>query len=176
MSELTQLRPVGQGRFRPAEDWFVHTVDNRIHRVLAATNAERVLDTLHVLCAHLDPAVDVWMRDQRSGAQWEGHAVALPDVREAVGRLRLPIASYGGVELSLFTGDDQLSLTTDLLLVIYARTDRWTFRLEEGGFVARDSAPPPTWRLAPDALRPAPALRDALDSAAARLGLQAIAS
>lgn len=176
MSELSQLRPVGYGRFRPSEDWFVHEVEREVHRVLIGTNAERVLDTLHALCTHLDPAIDVAVRDERTGAQWEGHGLALPDVREAVGRLRLPLASYGGVELSLFTGDDQLSLTPELLLVIYARTDRWTFLLEEMGFVERDRVPAPTWRLTANALRPAPALQQALGSAAARLSLQDIAS
>lgn len=172
MSELSQLRPTGHGRFHPAGDWFVHVVEQEIHRVVIGTNAERVLDTLHTLCLHLDPAVDIVMRDQRTGQQWEGHLLPLPEVREAVGRLRLPLASYGGVELSLFTGDDQLSLTPELLLVIYARTDRWTFLLEEIGFVARAMIPPPTWRLADGALRPAPALREALEAIASRLGLQ----
>jgi hypothetical protein len=174
MSELSQLRPSGRGRFHPSEDWFVHGVEQEIHRVVIGTNAERVLDTLHALCLHLDPAVDIALRDQRTARRWDGYVLPLPEVREAVGRLRLPIASYGGVELSLFTGDDQLSLTPELLLVIYARTDRWTFLLEEIGFVAREVMPPPTWRLADQALRPAPALHDALEAVATRLGLHVV--
>lgn len=182
MSELTQLRPAGQSRFRPGEDWFVHTVldslapgDAPIHRVVVGTNAERVLDTLHAMCVYLDPAVDVAVSDRRSGARWEGALLALPDVRETVGRLRLPLASYGGVELSVYTGDDQLTLTAELLLVVHARTDRWTFLLDELGFVERADIPRPTWRLADGALRPANALFESLVAAANRLGLQEVA-
>ncbi len=183
MSELTQLRPSARSRFRPAEDWFVHSLvapsaqaDAPIHRVVVGTNAERVLDTLHAMCVYLAPAVDFALHDRRSGMRWEGALLALPEVRETVGRLRLPLASYGGVDLSVYTGDDQLTLTAELLLVVQARTDRWTFLLDELGFLERREMPRPTWRLASDAWYPARSLYEALEAAAHRLGLQAMTS
>ena len=64
-------------------------------------NAERALDLFHTLSANLPPAVDVAIEDVRRGRTWRGVGLALPDVRDAVARLKLPISAYGGVELAV---------------------------------------------------------------------------
>lgn len=158
-------------RHRAVDDWFVVSRVSALWCTQVVTTAERTVDLLHALSQQLDPAVDVHCEDVRRARRWSGTLLPLPDVREVVGRLRLPLASYGGVELSLYTPEDQLSLTPELLLVIYARTDRWTFLLEGMGLVERESAPPPTWIPDREALRAAPALEAALTTAVARLSL-----
>lgn len=172
MSELAALSATGTGRFRAEPEWFVvgHHGGMRCTRIGAT--AERAVDLLHALSVLLDPAVDVHINDVRTGRRWSGALLALPDVRDVLGRLRLPLASYGGVEVTLYTSEDQLSLTPELLLVIYARTDRWTFLLDGLGLVEREEMPLPTWWPARDGLRPVPPLDAALAGAAARLGLR----
>jgi hypothetical protein len=133
-------------RFRRESDWFVASRRGSIHVASVGTIGERAVDLLRALAVHLDPAVDVVLESLRDGAVWEGRLLALPDVREAIGRLRLPLAMYGGVELTLVTPEDQLTLTPELAIVIYARSDRWLFLLEGMGLVERAAAPPPVWR------------------------------
>lgn len=171
MSELSSLAQAESVRVRDAGDWFVVSTSDGIVRTCVGATTERVVELWYALSVHLDPAVDVRIHDMRTARIWAGSLLALPDLRETFGRLRLPLSSYGGVELSLFTGDDQLTLTPELLLVIYARTDRWSFLLDGMGLVERGALPRPTWIPSRSVLRPEPQLELALQTAAERLGL-----
>src|SRR5580704_11603061 len=79
---------------------------------------------------------------------WRGERVALPDVQDAVGRLKVPLASAGGVELSVFSADDQLTLNPHLELFIYARSDRWYYFLTGMGLEERQILRTKRWKLA----------------------------
>ncbi|AMW05055.1 hypothetical protein [Gemmatimonas phototrophica] len=171
MSELTSLAQAGRHRFRDATDWFVMTSHEGFTTTKVGASSERVVDLWHALSAYLDPAVDVRLHDVRTARTWTGSLLALPDVRETMGRLRLPLSAYGGVELTVGTGNDQLSLTPEMLLVIYARTDRWGFLLDGLGLVEREVPPRPTWIPSRSTLRPESQLEQALQTAAERLGL-----
>jgi hypothetical protein len=85
-----------------------------------------------------------------------------------MGRLRLPLAACGGVELSLFTDSDQLTLTPEMLLVIYAHTDRWTYLLDGLGLLERPDMAVPVWLPTRDLLRPDTQFAHALHAAADR--------
>ena len=61
----------------------------------------------------------------------------LPDVRDTIARLKLLLARFGGVELSVYTPEDQLTLNPHLELFIYSRTDRWLYLLEGEGWRSR---------------------------------------
>lgn len=174
MSELVALAQADAHRFRGGDDWFVQSqVQGTMCSRVGAT-ADRVVDIWHALTLHLDPAVDVYIDDVRSGRQWEGTLLALPEVREAIGRLRLPLAAYGGVEISVYTDQDQLTLTPELVLVIYARTDRWAFLLDGLGVLERPDIPPPVWVPTRRTLRPEPQLADVLQATAERLALHEV--
>lgn len=159
-------------RFRRDTDWFVVSRYAGVHAARIGTTSERAVDLLPTLATHLDPAVDLYVEDLRDGECWEGLSLALPDVREVLGRLRLPLATYGGVEIALVTAEDQLTLTPELELVVYARTDRWLFLLDGMGLAERAAPPPPVWRGSRASLTPAPDLSAALAAAAERLGLR----
>ena len=58
-------------------------------------------------------------------------------MRDVVARLRLLIARYGGMELSVFDAEDQLSLNAHLELYIYSRSDKWLYLLEGRGLEER---------------------------------------
>ena len=126
-------------RFRPVPDWFVSRTRGGLSEVFAWANAERIVSVFHALTEHLDPAVDVSVESRREGRTWRGELLPLPDVRDVVGRLQLPLAMYGGVEVCVYTPDDQLTLTPGLALVIYARSDRWLYLLEGMGFSERET-------------------------------------
>lgn len=149
-------------RFRPVPDWFVASRRGGVHELFAWSNAERIVNVLHALSAHLDPAVDLVLASSRDAQSWRGELLPLPDVRDALGRLQSPIASYGGVELSIYSPDDQLTLTESLGLVIYARSDRWVYLLEGMGFEERAEAPPPSWEATGTPLGEAPELERAI--------------
>ena len=171
----------GQGkRFRSQSDWFiVSTLERDVGKVYVAqvgTTGERAVDLMHGLAFHLDPAVDVVIDSARDRKAWEGHLLALPDVRDAIGRLKLTLATYGGVELSLYTPDDQLSLSPELALVVYSRTDRWLYLLEGMGLEERTVAPPPVWHPSRDRIAPAPELAESIRAAVERLALVQVTS
>lgn len=172
-NEMSPLGSDEAGRFRPMSDWFVASRDGDIFVARIGTTAERAVDLMHALAVHLDPAVDVVVTDRRSGVEWQGVDIALPDLRDVLGRLRFPLATYGGVELSVFGPDDQLTLTPELLLVIYSRSDRWFFLLDGLGLSERAEPPAAAWSPARSMLAPSPELAAAVTSAAERLGLLA---
>jgi len=114
----------------------------------------------------------VVMDDLRSGRSWKGDAVPLPDVREAIARLKNLLARYGGVELSVFTGEDQLTLNPYLELYIYARSDRWLYLLEGKGLEEQGQVHPKSWKTQRQHFPAAPDLVNAVTAAAERLALQ----
>jgi hypothetical protein len=161
-------------RFRSGADEFTFAEADGHYEARVATNAERAVDLLYVLSEQLPPAVDVWLEDVRGRRAWRGLDVALPDVREAVARLKVTLAAYGGVELAVYSPDDQLTLTPDLELYVYARSDRWLYILQGKGLVETHTPEPETFALTAEQLGDAPELADALDSAAGRLGLDRV--
>lgn len=170
-NEILLMGSAAAERFRAVSDWFVASMRYGVHVARVGTTAERAVDLMHALSVHLDPAVDVVMSDRRTGTEWVGYGVALPDLRDALGRLRLPVATHGGVELTVFGPDDQVSLTPELLVVIYSRSNRWSFLLDGLGLVERTTPPKPVWTPTRSMVHPSPDLFTALSAAAARLGL-----
>ena len=161
-------------RFRSGADEFTFAEADGHYEARVATSAERAVDLLYVLAEQLPPAVDVWLEDVRGHRAWRGVEVPLPDVREAVARLKVALAAYGGVELAVYGPDDQLTLTADLELYVYARTDRWLYVLQGKGLVETQTPEPETYALTPDQLGDAPELADALEAAAVRLALERV--
>lgn len=168
---------IGLGtRFRSHTDWFVAGKRGDIQMAQVGTTGERAVDLLHALAFHLDPAVDIVIDSVRDAKAWHGSFLALPDVRDAIGRLKLTLSTYGGVEISLFTPDDQLTLTPELELVVYARTDRWLYLLEGMGLEERAAHPASVWQPSRKRLAPAPELSDSIRAAVDRLALAPIPS
>jgi len=159
-------------RFRSGSDGFTfeRTPENYFEAHVAA-NAERAVDLLYVLSEHLPPAVDVTIMDRRARRSWEGTDVALPDVRDALARLKVPMATYGGVDVTIYTADDQLSLNAELDLYAYARSDRWLYLLQAKGLEHYGAVSNKPWRAQPWDRAAAPVLSSAIAAAAERLTL-----
>jgi hypothetical protein len=158
-------------RFRTSADGFSFLKEEEFYSAHLVANAERVVDLFDALLEHLPPAVDVYVKDARTGRRWEGTSVALPDVRDVVARLKAPLARFGGVELSVFTAEDQITLNPVLELFIYARSDQWLYILQGKGLEQRRAVRTRSWKLGRVEHPPAPELSEAVAESALALGL-----
>lgn len=158
-------------RFRTGVDGFTFIKESDYYAAHVVANAERVVDLFHALTEHLPPAVDVAVQDVRGGKAWQGEKLALPDVRESVARLKTPLASFGGVEIAVFSPEDQITLNPHIELFIYARTDQWLYILQGKGLKEQRAVRTKSWKFKREDYGPAPELSDALAAAVERLGL-----
>jgi hypothetical protein len=161
-------------RFRANSDGFTfeESEAGRLFTAHVVANAERVVDLFYALAEQMPPAVDVAIEDLRSGRSWRGEGVANPDVREAIARAKALLSRYGGVEVSVFTSEDQLTLNPHLELFIYARTDRWLYLLEGKGLEEQHAVRTKSWKTNSRQFPAAPDLVNAIAAAAERLGLE----
>lgn len=158
-------------RFRSGIDGFTFGAEGELFVARVIANSDRVVDLFHALTEQLAPAVDVVIEDRRTGRAWRGEQLALDDVRETVARLKLPLSTFGGVEVSAFTSEDQLTIDANLELWAFARTEQWLYLLRGKGLEQLETARARSWRIDPADLTPAPELSAALIAAAERLGL-----
>jgi hypothetical protein len=160
-------------RFRSGLDGFSFVKEADHYTAHVVTNAERAVDLFHVLLEHLPPAVDIAIDDRRGRRSWAGEQIALPDVRDSISRLKVGLAAAGGVEIAVYTADDQLTLNPQLELFIYARSDRWLYLLVGLGLEERTLVPTRSWKFSHHDFEPAPDLAEALGAMTTRLGLGA---
>jgi hypothetical protein len=158
-------------RFRSGLDGFTFVHEADYYAAHVVTNAERGVDLFHVLLEHFPPAVDVTIDDRRRHRTWAGTAVALPDVQDAIGRIKAPLAAAGGAEIAVFTTEDQLTINPQLELFLYGRSDRWLYLLVGLGLEERRMVATRSWKLTRQEFDPAPELTEALDATVTRLGL-----
>lgn len=158
-------------RFRSAADGFVFSRETDYYMAHLVANAERVVDLFLALLEQMPPAVDIAIDDERTGRRWRGESLPLPDVRDGLARLKGLIAANGGVELSVYTSEDQLTLNGVLELFIYARTDRWLYLLQGKGLEERRMVRTRSWRHARHELPDAPELVQGIAALADALAL-----
>ena len=159
-------------RFRTSADGFTFVEEGDHYSAHVVANAERVVDLLWALTELLSPAVDLYVDDLRSGRKWKGEALPLPDVRDTIARLKLLLARFGGVEMTVYTPEDQLSLNPHLELFIYSRSDKWLYLLEGRGLEEQARVRPKSWKINRQSFPAAPDLVNAVATAAERLALQ----
>jgi len=158
-------------RFRTSADGFTFIEEDDHYSAHVVANAERVVDLFYALTEHLSPAVDVVIDNSRAGVTWKGESLALPDVRDAIARLKVLLAQHGGVELTVFTTEDQLTLNQQLELFVYARTDRWLYVLQGKGLQEQRALRTKSWKVKRADFPAAPELDRAIEGAVERLGL-----
>jgi hypothetical protein len=158
-------------RFRTSADGFSFVQEADYYTAHVVANAERVADLFHALLEHLPPAVDVAMEDFRSNRKWKGENLPLTDVRDAIARLKVLVAAHGGVEMAIYTSEDQVTLNPMLELFIYSRTDQWKYILSGKGLDQQRAVRTRSWKLKRHEYPEAPELVKAFASAAGTLGL-----
>ena len=159
-------------RFNVGADGFTFGSEDGVFTTHIVANAERVVDLYYALTEQLPPAVDVALEDLRSGRSWKGEGLPLDDVREQIARLKVLLGRYGGVELSVFTADDQLTLNPYLEMFVYARSDRWYYLLEGKGLEEKRELRTKSWKQRRAQFPAAAELVNAIQTAVERLGLQ----
>jgi hypothetical protein len=159
-------------RFRPTADWYVVGQRGALVECVVWSTAERLLRVYLSLLEHLDAEVDVALESPRDGGRWRGELRALTDVRAALTPLQRPLVMHGGLEVSVYTPDDQLTLTPALSLVIYARSDRWVYLLDAMGFAELPALPAADWQPERAPYREAPALQSAVAQLVQLLALE----
>ena len=159
-------------RFRASSDGFTFNDEDGVFTAHIVANAERVVDLFWTLIDLLGPTVDLHVDDLRSGRSWRAESLQLADVRDAVARLRLLLARFGGTQVSVYTAEDQLSLNEHLELYIYSTSDKWLYLLEGRGLEEMPRLQPKSWKIKRQAFPAAPDLVNALAGTADRLGLQ----
>ena len=161
-------------RFRSGADWFVASEQGDVQVLRIGATSERAVDLFHSLVGGLATTVDVAVESLRDRLAWKGVDCNRSDVRDVIARLKLLLASCGGVEIAAYSTDDQLTLTPELEVFVYSRTHRWRSRLMALGLEERTATPVAVWRPTRQALQPAPELSDALALAAQRLALNSV--
>lgn len=173
-----KTRPVAEivgGRFRPAADVFAMRREGEIHVAEVRTSPERAVELFHALTEHMPETVDLALECLRSRRAFVGEGLHLSEVTDTVARLKVPLAASGGVELSVYTGDEQLCLSPMLDLWIYAKSDRWLYLLLGRGLEECAVLPVRAWRVEAHEFRGAPELVDAVTATAERLTLRLVA-
>ena len=162
--------------FRAEGDGFVFAERGAVCEAHILANADRVVELFLALAEHLPPAVQLAVDDVRTGERWHGEALALVEVRDAVARLKGVISFHAGVELTVFGPDDQLSITPNLDIFVFSRTDRWLYLLQGKGLRRVRALRPRSWRLTRGEFAPSAEITAALRATAERLALSADAS
>lgn len=160
--------------FRGEGDGFTFGDRDGVCEAVVMANADRVAELFLALAEHLPPAVAVELDDVRARTRWRGEDLALVDVRDAVARIKGTLARHAGVEITVVGSDDQLTLTPNLEIFVYARTDRWLYLLQGKGLTRRARLRARSWRLAPDEFARSDAMSGTVRETAERLGLQRV--
>jgi hypothetical protein len=160
-------------KFRSGGDGFVFGTGAHGYEVRLQTNADRAVELFLALAEQMAPALDVWLDDCRVGQVWRGEALANADVRDAVARVKGALTTFGGVDVSLVAPDEQLTLTANLALYVYSRSDRWLYLLQGMGLRRVAGLRPRSWELRRGEFAASAEAATAVRLTAERLGLAA---
>ncbi len=161
-------------RFRRDADWFISSIVESICVTTIGGSAERLLELYFELASHVSPRVDLAIVSFRNDTAWRGDTVAITDMVAAFERARWLLAAHGGVEVTAFTENDQISLTAELGIVIYARSERWTELLLTLGLAQRQVPPLAVWSPRRQTLRAVEELTETLATVVTRLHLRPV--
>lgn len=168
-------RPVGGSiwqRFRTAAEGFtVLHEEGKVWEWHVVTNAERVVKTFADLVGELPDVVSIDITDAHADRSWRGERCDRVGVLGAIAPLREQLVAHGGVEITVFGDDDQITLNPVMEIFVYAKTNRWTEILAGTGLVEERLVRTQSWKLRRSGLTPEPALSDAVAAAAESLRL-----
>lgn len=119
--------------FRSGWEGFVFGQRDGTWEAQLVPNADRTVELFLALLEHLAPAVDVGLEDWRTGARWHGESLENGDVRDAIARSKQAWATHAGTEVTVIGGGEQVTLTANLELFVFAATDRWLYLLQGKG-------------------------------------------
>jgi hypothetical protein len=161
----------GRPPYHVGTDLFAFREEGGVHVAEVSAERERTVELFHALIDEMPDQVDFAIECLRTQRRFVGQGLQRVEVVEAVARLKVPLVASGGVEVSVYTNADQLSLSPLLDLWIYATSDRWLYLLLGHGFEESIELPRRTWTVARDEFTGAPEMVAAVTDAAERLTL-----
>lgn len=139
--------------FRSGWEGFAFGQRDGIYEAQLVPNADRTVELFLALLEHLSPAVDVRLEDWRTGETWLGESLENGDVRDAIARSKQAWATHAGTEVTVTGRDEQVTLTANLELFVFAATDRWLYLLQGKGLRRLQRLRKRSWSLVPGEFR-----------------------
>ncbi len=159
-------------RFRDASDTYAVMRRDGLVGARALGNAEAMVELFLELVPELPILFSLTVDDWRNSRTWHADGVTQAALLDAFYSLRVPIIGAGGVEFTLDSGGDQLSLSAHLEVVTWSRTDRWLYLLDRAGLRERPRVRGRLWRPARGAFPPANTLTAGVKTFVSTLALQ----
>jgi hypothetical protein len=158
-------------RFRPTGDVFAFRKEGDLHVAEIRAGAERAVDIFAKLVEEMPAVVSLSLECLRTRREYIGGKLQRAEVRETIARLKVPLAASGGVEISVYTADEQVALSAMLDPWIFAKSDRWLYLVLGQGLEERAELPERGWTMEREDFTGAPEIVEAVSKAAERLTL-----
>jgi hypothetical protein len=159
-------------RFHTAAEGFTVLEESGYWTLQVVVGAERAVDLFLGLLTEFSGPVSVAIEDAHAKRSWTGGERDATAVRAAFAPLREPLLADGGVELTVFTISDQVTLNPVREIFIYAKSGRWRSVLEGKGIEEQRLVRTQSWRTRGRDLPPSPVLSDAVAAAVRALALE----
>lgn len=161
---------------RPPGDGFVfgRVSPDGMFEAQIAPSADRAVELFAAVLEHFGPFCECVLDDWRSGQRWSGHDLATSDVRDAVARARHVVSAHAGTEITVVANGEQATLTANLVIHVFAQTDRWLYLLQGKGLRRVARRRERSWRLEPGEFLPVPAAKAAVGLLVERLRLTGV--
>jgi len=159
-------------RFRDASDTYMLLRRDGLVGTRALGNAEAMVELFLELTAECSPFFTLTVDDWRNDRTWRAEGLTQAALLDAFYPLRVPLIGAGGVEFTLDTGSDQLTLSAHLEVVTWSRNDRWLYLHDRAGLRERPRVRGRLWRPDRNAFPPAGALTAGVDTLVRMLALQ----
>ncbi|HVT39196.1 MAG TPA: hypothetical protein VHE78_09120 [Gemmatimonadaceae bacterium] len=163
-----------ENRFGEFTNRFAFRKEGDLHVAEIVASPERSVELFHSLAGEMPETVDLAMHCLRTGHKFIGEGLHLAEVTEAVARLKVPLTTSAGVEIAVYTPEEQLTLSPMLDLWLFSRSDRWFYLLLGSGLEEAAELPRRSWGVKPGEFTGAPELVNAVTAAAERLTLRKI--
>lgn len=133
-------------RFRDASDTYQVLRRDGLIGTRALGNAEAMVELFIELIPEFPNLFTLVVDDWRQQQAWRAEGVSQAALLDAMYTLRVPLIGAGGVEFTLESAGDQLSLSAHLEVVTWSRTDRWQYLLDRAGLRERPRVRGRLWR------------------------------
>lgn len=133
-------------RFRDTTDAYAVMHRDGLVGTRALGNAEAMVALFLELVGEFPGMFSLHVDDWRDDAAWTAGEVTQAGLLDAFHAIRVGVISSGGVEFTLTSAEEQLSLSAHLEVVTWSRTDRWLYLHDRAGLRERPSVRGRLWR------------------------------
>ncbi len=161
-------------RFRDASDIYAVMRRDGLVGSRAIGNSEAMVELFVEMVPEFPNLFSLTVDDWRNQRTWRADGVTQAALLDAFYTMRVPLIGAGGVEFTLDSGSDQLSLSAHLEVVTWSATDRWLYLLDRAGLRERPRVRGRLWRPARGAFPPATTLSAVVRTFVKSLALQPV--